>query len=56
MEAVKILEVQPRRTPRVRGVRSVQMLTAGTVEALPGRNALRFVRNGLSCNWCRARK
>ena len=41
MEAVKILEGQPRRTPRRKGTRNVEMVTAGTGEALPGRSALR---------------
>ena len=39
MEAVKILEMQPRRTPRRKRARNVQTVTAGTGEALPGRNA-----------------
>ena len=52
MEAVKILEVQPRGTPRRKRARNVQMVTAGTGETLPGRNALRFAWNGLSYNRC----
>jgi hypothetical protein len=47
MEAVKILEMQPRRTPRRKRVRNVQMVAAGTGEALPGRNALRM--RGRAC-------
>src|SRR3954469_14180753 len=42
MEAVKILEVQPRGTPRRKRARNVQTVAAGTGEALPGRNALRI--------------
>jgi len=41
MEAVKILEVQPRGTPRRKRARNVQIVAAGTGEALPGRNVLR---------------
>jgi hypothetical protein len=41
MEAVKILEGQPRRTPRRKRARNVQRVAAGTGEALPGRSALR---------------
>jgi hypothetical protein len=42
MEAVKILEVQPRGTLRRKRARNVQMVAAGTGEALPGRSALRI--------------
>ena len=42
MEAVKILEVQPRRTPRRKRARNVETVAAGTGEALPGRSALRL--------------
>jgi hypothetical protein len=56
MEAVKILEVQPRRTPRRKRARNVQTVTAGTGEALPGRNALRIAWNSLSYNRCGAGK
>jgi hypothetical protein len=42
MEAVKILEVQPRGTPRRKRARNVQIVTAGTGETLPGRNVLRI--------------
>jgi len=42
MEAVKILEEQPRRTPRRKRARNVQKVAAGTGEALPGRSALRI--------------
>ena len=41
MEAVKILEQQPRGTPRRKRARNVQRVAAGTGEALPGRSALR---------------
>ena len=41
MEAVKILEEQPRRTPRRKRARNVQKVAAGTGEALPGRNVRR---------------
>jgi hypothetical protein len=51
-EAVKILEVQPRRTPRRKRARNVQTVAAGTGEALPGRNALRIAWNSLSYNRC----
>jgi hypothetical protein len=40
MEAAKILEAQPRGTPRRMRARNVQMVAAGTGEALPGRNGL----------------
>ena len=56
MEAVKILEVQPRGTPRRKRARNVQTVTAGTGEALPGRNALRIAWNSLSYNRCGAGK
>lgn len=56
MEAVKILEMQPRRTPRRKRARNVQTVTAGTGETLPGRNALRIAWNSLSYNWCGAGK
>jgi hypothetical protein len=56
MEAVKILEMQPRRTPRRKRVRNVQTVTAGTGEALPGRNALRIAWKSLSYNRCGAGK
>ena len=42
MEAVKILEVQPRGTPRRMRARNVQKVAAGTGEALPGPSALRI--------------
>jgi hypothetical protein len=42
MEAVKILEVQPRGTPRRKRARNVQKVAAGTGEALPGRSILRI--------------
>ena len=55
MEAVKILEVQPGRTPGRKRARNVQTVTAGTGEALSGRNALRIAWNGtLSYNRCGA--
>ncbi len=38
MEAVKILETQPRGTPRRMRVRNVQKVAAGTGETLPGRS------------------
>jgi hypothetical protein len=41
MEAVKILELQPRGTLRRKRARNVQKVMAGTGEALPGRSALR---------------
>jgi hypothetical protein len=41
MEAVKILGVQPRGTLRRKRARNVQMVAAGTGEALPGRSVLR---------------
>jgi hypothetical protein len=41
MEAVKILESQPRGTLRRKRARNVQMVAAGTGEALPGRSVLR---------------
>jgi hypothetical protein len=44
MEAVKILEVQPRGTPRRKRARNVQKVAAGTGEALPGRSVLRAAR------------
>jgi hypothetical protein len=44
MEAVKILEVQPRGTPRCKRARNVQKVAAGTGEALPGRSVLRETR------------
>jgi hypothetical protein len=44
MEAVKILEVQPRGTPRRKRARNVQKVAAGTGEALPGRSMLRETR------------
>ena len=56
MEAVKILEVQPRGTPRRKRARNVQTVTTGTGEALPGRNALRIAWNSLSYNRCGAGK
>jgi len=56
MEAVKILEVQPRRTPRRKRVRNVQIVAAGTGEALPGRNVLRMAWTSLSYNRCGAGK
>lgn len=56
MEAVKILEMQPRRTSRRKRARNVQTVTAGTGEALPGRNALRIAWNSLSYNRCGAGK
>ena len=40
MEAVKILEAQPRGTPRRMRARNVQKVAAGTGEALPGRSGL----------------
>jgi hypothetical protein len=40
MEAAKILEAQPRGTPRRKRARNVQMVAAGTGEALPGRSGL----------------
>jgi hypothetical protein len=42
MEAVKILERQPRGTLRRKRARNVQKVAAGTGEALPGRNVLRI--------------
>ena len=36
MEAVKSLDVQPRRTPRRKRTRNVQKVAAGAGEALPG--------------------
>jgi hypothetical protein len=42
MEAVKILEVQPRGTPRRKRARNVQTVATGTGEALPGRSILRI--------------
>ena len=36
MEAVKILEMQPRRTPRRKGLGTYRMVATGTGEALPG--------------------
>jgi hypothetical protein len=42
MEAVKILEGQPRGTLRRKRARNVQKVTAGTGEALPGRSVLRM--------------
>ena len=56
MEAVKILEVQPRRTPRRKRARNVQTVTAGTGEALPGRSALRLAWKAWSYNRCGAGK
>jgi hypothetical protein len=44
MEAVKILEVQQRGTLRRKSARNVQMVAAGTGEALPGRSVLRAAR------------
>ena len=38
MEAVKILDVQPRGTPRRKRARNVQKVAAGTGEALLGRS------------------
>jgi hypothetical protein len=38
MEAVKILDVQPRGTPRRKRVRNVQKVAAGTGEILSGRS------------------
>src|SRR3954468_23441639 len=56
MEAVKSLEVQPRRTPRRKRARNVETVAAGTGEALPGRSALRSARTNLSYNRCGAGK
>ena len=44
MEAVKILEGQPRGTPRRMRARNVWTVAAGTGEALPGRSVLRSKR------------
>ncbi len=44
MEAVKILEEQPRGTPRRMRARNVWTVAAGTGEALPGRSVLRSRR------------
>jgi hypothetical protein len=52
MEAVKILEVQPRGTPRRNRVRNVQKVAAGTGEALPGRSILQIGAESLSYNRC----
>jgi hypothetical protein len=46
MEAVKILEMQPRGTLRRKRARNVQKVAAGTGEALPGRSALRIGADG----------
>ena len=56
MEAVKILEVQPRGTPRRKRARNVQTVAAGTGETLPGRSILRSGVKGLSYNRCGAGK
>jgi hypothetical protein len=56
MEAVKILEVQPRWTPRRKRVRNVQIVTAGTGEALLGRSVLRIAWTSSSYNRCGAGK
>jgi hypothetical protein len=56
MEAVKILDVQPRRTPRRKRARNVQKVMAGTGEALPGRSALRVAWTSPSYNRCGAGK
>jgi hypothetical protein len=56
MEAVKILKVQPRRTPRRKRARNVQKVMAGTGEALPGRSALRVAWTSPSYNRCGAGK
>jgi hypothetical protein len=40
MEAAKILELRPRGTPGRMRARNVQMVAAGTGEALPGRSGL----------------
>lgn len=54
MEAVKILEEQPRRTPRRKRARNVQKVAAGTGEALPGRNVRRVAWRSSSYNRCGA--
>jgi hypothetical protein len=41
MEAVKILDGQPRGTLRRKRARNVQKVAVGTGEALPGRSVLR---------------
>lgn len=56
MEAVKILEGQPRGTPRRKRARNVQIVAAGTGEAFPGRNILRVVWTSSSYNRCGAGK
>jgi hypothetical protein len=56
MEAVKILEVQPRGAPRRKRARNVQIVAAGTGEALPGRNVLRNGVDSSSYNRCGAGK
>ena len=56
MEAVKILEVQPRGTPRRMRARNAQRVAAGTGEALPGGSALRNGVESPSYNRCGAGK
>ena len=47
MEAVKSLEVQPLKDSPAYGARNVQMVTAGTGEALPG---------PVTCGMCRSER
>jgi hypothetical protein len=56
MEAVKILEEQPRGTPRRKRARNAQRVAAGTGEALPGRSVPRKAWTASFYNRCGAGK